>query len=91
MALFVLRSNKELAEGMAKSLIDVKEKIRFCSICFNLTDDECWRLESRTLPELTEVGAFRVQLKGQDQDPIRKRDAKSLVPRGYAHGKLLPL
>ncbi len=25
---------------MAKSLIDVKEKIRFCSICFNLTDDE---------------------------------------------------
>jgi len=41
MALFVLRSNKELAEGMAKSLIDVKEKIRFCSICFNLTDDEC--------------------------------------------------
>jgi len=41
MALFVLRSNKELAEGMAKSLIEVKEKIRFCSTCFNLTDDEC--------------------------------------------------
>ena len=30
-----------MAEGMAKSLMEVKEKIRFCSICFNLTDDEC--------------------------------------------------
>ena len=39
-ALFVLRSDKELAEGLASALIEVKEKIRFCSICFNLTDDE---------------------------------------------------
>ena len=42
MALFILRSNRELAEGLANSLVDVKEKIRFCSICFNLTDkDPC--------------------------------------------------
>jgi len=41
-ALFVLGSNRDLAEGLAKSLIDVKEKIRLCSICFNLTDtDPC--------------------------------------------------
>ena len=40
MALFVLRSNKELAEGLARSLIEVKEKIHFCSICFNLTDED---------------------------------------------------
>ena len=39
-ALYVLRSNRDLAEGLARSLIDVKEKIRFCSICFNLTDDD---------------------------------------------------
>jgi len=39
-ALHVLRSNRDLAEGLARSLIDVKEKIRFCSICFNLTDDD---------------------------------------------------
>ncbi len=39
-ALYVLRSNKELAEDLAESLIEIKEKIRFCSICFNITDDD---------------------------------------------------
>ncbi len=39
-ALYILRSNRDLAEGLAKSLTEVKEKIRFCSICFNLTDDD---------------------------------------------------
>lgn len=42
LALYALRSPKELAEGLAQSLLEVKEKIRFCSICFNLTDkDPC--------------------------------------------------
>ena len=39
-ALHVLRSNRDLAEGLARCLIEVKEKIRFCSTCFNLTDDD---------------------------------------------------
>ncbi|MBW1715281.1 MAG: recombination protein RecR [Deltaproteobacteria bacterium] len=42
LALYVLRSPKELAEGLAQSLLDVKEKIKLCSVCFNLTDtDPC--------------------------------------------------
>ena len=40
LALYTLRSPKELAQGLAQSLLEVKEKIRFCSICFNLTDKE---------------------------------------------------
>ena len=40
MALFVLKSKKELAESLAGSLLEVKEKIRFCGVCYNLTDDE---------------------------------------------------
>lgn len=40
MALYVLRSNRELAEKLAECLIEVKEKIIFCSNCFNLTDDD---------------------------------------------------
>jgi len=40
MALFVLRSNRGLAEELARSLVEVKEKIRFCSVCFNLTDED---------------------------------------------------
>ena len=41
-ALHILRKPKELAEDLARSLLDVKEKIRFCSVCFNFTDiDPC--------------------------------------------------
>lgn len=41
-ALFILKSRKDLAEDLAKSLLEVKEKIRFCSVCFNFTDhDPC--------------------------------------------------
>jgi recombination protein RecR len=39
-ALFILKSDRELAEDLAKALSDVKEKIRLCSICYNLTDDD---------------------------------------------------
>ena len=40
MALYILKSRKELAESLAKGLLEVKEKIKFCSTCFNLTDDD---------------------------------------------------
>lgn len=40
MALYILRSPTALAEELARSLMDVKEKIRFCSICCNLTDQD---------------------------------------------------
>ncbi|MBW1691707.1 MAG: recombination protein RecR [Deltaproteobacteria bacterium] len=40
LALHVLRSPRELAESLAQGLVEVKEKIRFCSICFNLTDND---------------------------------------------------
>lgn len=40
LALFILKSDKELAENLARSLIEVKEKIRFCPVCLNLTDEE---------------------------------------------------
>lgn len=40
MALYILRSPRALAEELARSLMDVKEKIRFCSICCNLTDQD---------------------------------------------------
>jgi recombination protein RecR len=41
-ALYILRSPRDLAENLAKSLLDVKERIRFCSVCFNFTDkDPC--------------------------------------------------
>ena len=40
LSLHILRSPKGLAEGLANSLLEVKDKIRFCSTCFNITDSD---------------------------------------------------
>ena len=36
----ILRSPKEEVESLARSLMDLKDKVTFCSICFNLTDSD---------------------------------------------------
>ena len=42
LAFYVLESPKEVAEEMAKTLIEAKENVKFCSVCFNLTEkDPC--------------------------------------------------
>lgn len=39
---YVLNGNKEYAENLAQSILDVKEKIKLCSVCFGLSDkDPC--------------------------------------------------
>jgi recombination protein RecR len=40
LALYILKSDKALAESLAKSLLEVKDKIKFCFNCFNLSDSE---------------------------------------------------
>ena len=37
-AFYVLNANKEYVENLAKSIVEVKEKIMLCSKCFNLSD-----------------------------------------------------
>jgi recombination protein RecR len=42
LAFFILTMSSEDARGIAAAISDVKEKARFCSICFNITDtDPC--------------------------------------------------
>ena len=42
LAFFVLRSPESFARELAAALLDVKEKIRLCSVCLNLTEaDPC--------------------------------------------------
>jgi len=36
----ILRSSLSEAQALARAILDVKEKIRLCSICFNLTDED---------------------------------------------------
>jgi recombination protein RecR len=39
-ALYIMKSERELAEGLSRSLLEVKDKISFCSTCFNFTDED---------------------------------------------------
>ena len=42
LAFHVMRAPEELAQGLAEALLDVKQKIRLCSTCMNLTEaDPC--------------------------------------------------
>jgi len=38
LALYIIRCSKEEAQDLARSIINVKEKITLCSVCYNLTD-----------------------------------------------------
>lgn len=43
LAFHILRSSFSEAQELARAVLDVKEKIHLCPICFNLTDeDPCW-------------------------------------------------
>ncbi len=40
LAFHILKSSPSEAQQLARAILDVKEKIRLCSICFNLTDED---------------------------------------------------
>lgn len=40
LALHILKSDKQTVEELTKSLSDLKEKIRFCSECYNISTEE---------------------------------------------------
>lgn len=42
LAFFLLNVSSDYAKGLAKAIIDAKDKIRYCTVCSNLTDvDPC--------------------------------------------------
>jgi len=44
LAFHILRSSSSEAQQLARAILDVKEKIRLCSVCFNLTDEDPCRI-----------------------------------------------
>jgi recombination protein RecR len=44
LAMHILRGSREDAEGLARAVLEVKEKIRLCGQCFNLTDQDPCRI-----------------------------------------------
>ncbi len=74
LALHILNASRDDALRLAESIRDVKEKIRLCSVCFNLTDEEtcsicrdsardrevlCVVEEPDSLMAIEESGSFR--------------------------------
>ncbi|UHG92840.1 beta-N-acetylhexosaminidase [Spirosoma oryzicola] len=47
-----------------KRYIDELARLKFNTFHWHLTDDQGWRIEIKSLPKLTEVGAWRVQRAG---------------------------
>ena len=42
LAFYILEAPREIAEEMSKVLVEAKDNVKFCSICFNLTEkDPC--------------------------------------------------
>jgi len=44
LAFHILGSSEEYARGLAQAILDVKEKIRLCSVCMNITDQDPCRI-----------------------------------------------
>lgn len=40
LAFYILKMNESDAKGLANSIVDAKHRIRYCSICGNLTDED---------------------------------------------------
>ncbi|UCB53649.1 MAG: recombination protein RecR [Candidatus Zixiibacteriota bacterium] len=40
MAFFVLKQRDEESEALAQAILEVKSKVRYCSVCFNITEDD---------------------------------------------------
>jgi recombination protein RecR len=40
LAFFILRSSRDDAVGLAEAILEVKEKIVLCSVCFNITEQD---------------------------------------------------
>jgi recombination protein RecR len=40
LAFYLLRSPKEQTQALAEAILDMKERIIFCSVCFNITEED---------------------------------------------------
>lgn len=87
LAYHILDMEDAKAKALAKAIVDAKEKISYCSICFNLTDsDPCYVCESRQ----RDKSVICVVEQPRDVAAMeRMRDFKGLYH--VLHGVLSPL
>lgn len=44
LAMFIIKQPREKVEKLSKSILDVKDKIKFCEICCNITENEICKI-----------------------------------------------
>ena len=66
-----------------KQYIDEMARWKFNTFHWHLTDDEGWRIEIKSLPKLTEVGAWRVQRYGHFGDRDFPKPGEKATEGGF--------
>ncbi len=73
-----------------KAFIDKMAQYKFNVFHWHLTDDEGWRIEIKSLPKLTEIGAWRVERYGRfgSQRPYPKKGEKATYGGFYTQEQI---
>jgi hexosaminidase len=66
-----------------KRYIDEMSRFKFNTFHWHLTDDNGWRIEIKSLPKLTEVGAWRVPRYGQFDERPDTRPGEAATDGGF--------
>lgn len=66
-----------------KKYIDQLARMKYNTFHWHLTDDEGWRIEIKSLPKLTQVGAFRVPRSGHFGDRTIPKDGEAATVGGF--------
>ena len=87
LAMFIIKQPRDEAERLARSLIEVKDKIKFCRICCNITEDETCRICTSEKRDKTVICVVE---EPQDVYAIEKtNEYKGLYH--VLHGRISPL
>lgn len=73
-----------------KGFIDKMSQYKFNTFHWHLSDDEGWRVEIKSLPKLTEIGAWRVERHGRfgDTRPYPKEGEKATYGGFYTQEQI---
>lgn len=87
LAMFIIKQPREKIEKLSKSLLDVKDKIKFCKICCNITENEICKICSSEKRDRTIICIVE---EPQDVLAIEKtNEYKGLYH--VLHGRISPL
>ncbi len=87
LAMFIIKQPREKIEKLSKSLLDVKDKIKFCKICCNITENEICKICSSEKRDRTVICIVE---EPQDVLAIEKtNEYKGLYH--VLHGRISPL